>query len=77
MDKNLPKLPKYPSLYQINTRILFTEKNISSLDQLEDSFFIQLQKQGFDYVYLLGVWQTGFEGAEVSQLHPSFEKEFK
>ena len=57
--------PRYPSLYQINTRVRLGEiastlGRAATLDDLSDAELDGLAKTGFDIVWLLGVWQTYF-----------------
>jgi hypothetical protein len=53
---------KYPSIYEINTRVWikkFLEKDSEKkLLNVPDSFWISLVSKGIDYVWLMGVWQT-------------------
>jgi glycosidase len=58
----------YPSLYQINTRILLGEINPrATLDDISDAMLDRIAALGFDWVWMLGVWQTGAAGREVSR----------
>ena len=56
-----------PLLYEIHTRdwlLRFsTERTIIRLDELPDDELDRLAELGFDWLWLLGVWQTGLEGA--------------
>lgn len=40
-----------------------------TLDDVPDSFFSRTQRDGYDAVYLLGVWATGEAGIAMSQRH--------
>lgn len=56
--------PRYPSLYQINTRVWMTELSRSlgrpvTLDDIPDDQLDRLARMGFDWIWLLSVWQTG------------------
>ena len=56
--------PRYPSLYQINTRIWLQELGKSlgrsaTLEDVPDAALDAIAADGFDWVWLLGVWQTG------------------
>jgi glycosidase len=54
---------KYPLLYQLNTRVLVTEAGAAAtLDGLPDSLLDGAQAKGFDWIWMLGVWQTGAAG---------------
>ncbi|HSF14772.1 MAG TPA: alpha-amylase family glycosyl hydrolase [Vicinamibacteria bacterium] len=55
---------RYPSLLQINTRVRLSElsnelRRPATLDDLSDNELDQMAADGFDLVWLLGVWQTG------------------
>ncbi|MBL6949125.1 MAG: alpha-amylase, partial [Bacteroidales bacterium] len=55
---------KNPALYQINTRAFLSEisrkiSRIATLDDIPDSDLEQWAKFGFDWIYMLSVWQTG------------------
>ena len=72
----------YPSLYQINTRVWLRELantlgRPATLADIPDAFLDQVATQGFDYVWFLGLWQTGLAGREVSLSHPEWLKEFQ
>src|SRR5271165_4487859 len=56
--------PRYPSLYQINTRVWLTELaralgRPATLDDIPEAELDRLAELGFDWVWLLSVWQTG------------------
>jgi hypothetical protein len=56
-------LPAQPSLYQINTRVWLTALSASlgrraTLDDIPDAELARLGAMGFDWVWLLSVWQT-------------------
>lgn len=74
--------PRYPSLYQLNTRVRLTELSRelgrrATLDDLPDAEIDRLAKLGFDWVWLLGVWKTGPAAQRVSRENPEWRKEFK
>jgi hypothetical protein len=76
------KTPHYPSLYQINTRVWLTELSRklgrpATLDDIPDTELDSLAKMGFDWVWLLSVWQTGLAGQQVSRTNPEWRKEFQ
>ena len=55
---------RYPSLYQINTRVWLTELSRAlgkraTLDDIPDAELDRLAALGFDWVWFLSVWQTG------------------
>ena len=63
--------PRYPLLYQINTRVWLRERSRqlgrpATLDDIRDADLDHLAAQGFDWLWLLSVWQTGDAGRAVS-----------
>jgi glycosidase len=67
--------PRYPTLYQLNTRVWLTDlaANLgrrATLDDVPDDALDQIAALGFDWVWLLGVWQTGAAGCVVSRRPP-------
>lgn len=75
-------LVNYPSLYQINTRVWLTELSRrlgrpATLDDVPDSELDRLAEMGFDWVWLLSVWQTGPAGQRISRDNPEWRKEFQ
>jgi hypothetical protein len=74
-------VPRYPSLYQINTRVWMTELSrqlgrTATLDDIPDGELDRLSARGFDWIWLLSVWQTGSAGQRVSRTNPEWRKEF-
>lgn len=74
--------PRYPSLYQINTRVWLTELSRTlgrqaTLDDIPDSELDLLAKKGFDWVWFLSVWQTGKAAQQVSRTNLEWRKEFQ
>jgi len=72
----------YPSLYQINTRVCLTELSeklgrAATLDDIPDVALDRLAHFGFDWIWLLSVWQTGSAGQWVSRNNPLWYKEFQ
>ena len=62
---------KYPSLFQVNTRVTLSERaselgRPATLDDIRDRTLDEWARSGFDYVWLLGVWQTGEAGRKGS-----------
>ena len=81
---NLPKegLGLCPSLYQINTRVLMHELGqdlgrSATLDDIPDDYIDHLAQQGYDWVWFLGVWQTGPAGRKVSREKQEWRREFR
>jgi glycosidase len=74
--------PRYPSLYQINTRVWLTELaralgRPATLDDIPEAELDRLAELGFDWVWFLSVWQTGAAGQRVSRSNPEWRKEFE
>ena len=72
----------YPSLYQINTRVWLRELSdrlgrSATLADIPDEFLDKIASLGFDYVWFLGLWQTGAAGRLVSLSHPEWLREFQ
>ncbi|HEY7491747.1 MAG TPA: alpha-amylase family glycosyl hydrolase, partial [Candidatus Tectomicrobia bacterium] len=75
-------LTRYPALFQINTRVWLTELRRTlgrpaMLDDVPDAALDRLAEQGFDWVWLLSVWQTGLAGQQVSRSHHEWRREFQ
>ncbi len=71
-----------PSLYQINTRATLRELSDdlgrkATLDDFSDQQLDRLAQEGFEWVWFLGVWQTGPAGRRVSQEHHEWQAEFR
>src|SRR5947208_1328002 len=74
--------PRYPSLYQINTRVWLTELSrragkCLALDDIPDAELDRLAEMGFDWIWLLSVWQTGPGAQQVSRSHADWRREFQ
>ena len=75
-------VPRYPSLYQINTRVWLTELSrklgrAATLDDIPDAELDRVAETGFDWVWLLSVWQTGLAGQRVSRSNAEWRREFQ
>jgi hypothetical protein len=74
--------PRYPSLYQINTRVWLTELSNAlgrpaTLDDVPDAELDRLMAAGFDWIWLLSVWQTGLAARQISRTHHEWQREFQ
>jgi hypothetical protein len=72
----------HPCLYQVNTRVWLHELGQqlgrpATLDDVGATFFEATAGEGFDWVWLLGVWQTGEAGRRVSLTHPGWRHEYQ
>jgi len=72
--------PRYPSLYQINTRPWLTGlsrrlRRTAILDDMPDAELNHLADLGFDWVWFRSVWQTGAAGQQVSRSRTEWRAE--
>ncbi|HVY41271.1 MAG TPA: alpha-amylase family glycosyl hydrolase [Polyangia bacterium] len=72
--------PRYPLLYQLNTRVLVGEAAATTgaaptLDALPDALLGRAAARGFDWIWMLGVWQTG-EAGRREALAPAMRAEY-
>jgi len=75
-------MPRYPSLFQINTRVWLNRLSRKAgkpitLAEIDDATFDGFTEQGFDWIWLLSVWQTGPAGRAVSRGNRQWRAEFK
>lgn len=71
-----------PALYQLNTRVRLAELaralgRPATLDDIPDSELDALAAAGYDWLWLLGVWQTGQAGRQVSLHNPAWLAEYQ
>jgi hypothetical protein len=69
-----------PSLYQINTRATLRDlmaklNRRATLDDIPDTYLDRLAEKGFDWIWFLGVWQTGEAARKVSRENPTLVSE--
>ncbi len=74
--------PRYPSLYQINSRVWLTELSRAlhrraTLDDIPDAELDRLAELGFDWVWLLSVWQTGPAAQEISRANDGWRRDYE
>jgi Alpha amylase, catalytic domain len=74
--------PRCPVLYQLNTRVRMTELaqalgRAATLDDIGDAELDRLAAMGFDWVWLLSVWQTGPAAQRISRSVPEWRREFE
>jgi hypothetical protein len=73
---------RYPTLVQINTRVWLRRlsreagKQVTLAD-IDDGTLDGFAESGFDWVWLLSVWQTGAAGRAVSRGNPQWRAEFE
>lgn len=73
---------RYPSLFQINTRVWLRHLSRQAgrqvtLADIDQAAIDVLAERGFDWVWLLSVWQTGAAGRAVSRGNPQWRAEFE
>jgi glycosidase len=67
----------YPTLLEINTRVWLADLARQrgapvTLADVPDAVLDRFAQLGFDWIYLLGAWQTGAAGRKVSLSHPEW-----
>lgn len=72
----------HPSLYQINTRLWLGELSREMgrpavLNDVTDQALDRIADLGFDWIWLLGIWQTGEAGRHVSLTQPQWRQEYQ
>src|SRR5215831_6433307 len=74
--------PRYSSLFQINTRVWLDRlsrglgKRVTLAD-IDDTTLDGFAERGFDWIWLLSVWQTGAAGRAISRSNPQWRVEFQ
>ena len=73
---------RYPSLFQVNTRVWLTELSDrlgrrATLDDIPDDDLDHFAAQGFDWIWMLSVWQTGLAAQRVSRSNAEWRHEFE
>ena len=81
-QKNKMKNPRYPSLYQINTRVWITDiankiGRSATLDDIQDNELDRLEQMGFDWIWFLSVWTTGEVAQKISRDNPEWRHDFE
>jgi hypothetical protein len=74
--------PRYPSLFQINTRVWLERLSREAgrritLADIDDAMLDGFEEKGFDWIWLLSVWQIGAAGRAVSRGNPQWRAEFQ
>jgi hypothetical protein len=70
---------KHPTLYELNVRVQLTELAIrlgrpATLDDFPSAELDRLAGLGFEWIWLLGVWQTGKAGRRISRTLPQLRE---
>ncbi|HEX6849409.1 MAG TPA: alpha-amylase family glycosyl hydrolase, partial [Chitinophagaceae bacterium] len=76
------KNPRYPSLYQINTRVWLTELSgrlgrKATLDDIPGEELDHFAEMGFDWIWFLSVWCTGETGCKISRQNHEWRNDFE
>jgi len=71
-----------PALFQVNTRVTLSALSRklgrpATLDDFPDSELNRLAGEGFDWIWFLGVWQTGPAGRAVSLSHEEWQPGYR
>ncbi len=74
--------PAYPSLNQVNTRAWLNGMagalgRSATLDDVPDAELDRLAAMGFDWVWLLSVWQTGPESRRIARSLPELRRAYE
>lgn len=74
--------PRYPALLELNTRVRLAELSRSigrraTLDDLPEAEIARWAAQGFDWIWLLGVWSVGDAARQASRSNPAWRREFE
>lgn len=80
MNRHQPA--RYPSLYEINTRVWLGRLSREAgrpvtLADVDDAILDDLARRGFDWIWLLSVWQRGVASRSVSRSHAAWQAEFR
>jgi glycosidase len=73
---------KQPVLYQVNTRVVLTElahelQRNTTLDDIPDALLDEWKSMGFEWIWLLSVWQTGLVAQKISRTNSGWRREFE
>src|ERR1043166_7785368 len=74
--------PRHPLLYQINTRVWLTELSRAfsrriTLADIPDAELDRIAALGFDWIWLLSVWQTGEAGKRLTRTDPELREKLQ
>ncbi len=82
MGAGLAILPRYPSLFEINTRVWLRRLSLeaskpATLANVDDTILDDLARRGVHWIWLLSVWRTGVASRAVSRGNLAFRAEFR
>jgi len=71
----------FPTVLQVSTRLLLAETTArhgrrATLDDIDDEDIQQIAARGFDWVWLMGVWQTGEASRQISLSQPELRASY-
>ncbi|MBD1390434.1 alpha-amylase [Neiella sp. HB171785] len=77
-----PSSSPHPLLLQINTRVEVNRLSQqlgrpATLDDIDEQQIGCWQDAGYQWIWLLGVWQTGLASQQVSRNHPAWQQEYR
>ncbi|MBK8174285.1 MAG: alpha-amylase [Rhodospirillales bacterium] len=75
-------LPRYPALYQVNTRVWLGELGRAlgrpaNLDDIPDAILDGWAERGFDWIWMLSVWTVGAASRQVSRKREDWLNDFR
>jgi glycosidase len=78
----MPINTNFPLLFQVNTRVNLkdAERTLgrkTTLDDFPEAELTRYSDAGFNWIWMLSVWQTGAIGREISRKNPEWRTEFK
>ncbi|MDY0885149.1 alpha-amylase family glycosyl hydrolase [Dongia soli] len=78
----LSHLSRYPSLIEVNARPWLSRLSLKAgkpltLAEVDEATLDAFSHQGFDWVWLLGVWQIGLASRTLSRRNPAWRREFQ
>ncbi len=64
-------------LLQLNTRVWLRQLGVARLGAVPDAVLDTVAADGFDLVWLMGVWAPSAHAAEVARAHPDLQAEYR
>jgi glycosidase len=74
--------PRFPAVYEINTRVWLNELSARAgrritLENVPRDEIERLARLGFHAIWLMGVWTTGPQGVTIAREHPELQNEYR
>ena len=74
--------PKFPLVYEINTRIWLKELSARAhrglfLNEVPNDEIERIARLGFQCIWLMGVWTTGPEAIRIARADPDLQKDYR